>query len=125
MATPASRLATRRPGPRGLALTAVALGSIAGCGDPLVDGDDPGPPQLVLEGRIAGLDPNEGNQATSAALIWAPLPGVPDPPVFEREAVAFVPDEVGAFQLQVFEGPAIHGAAVAFLAVLEGGDGGA
>lgn len=108
----------------GVAGHVLASGVLAGgCGDALVDGDDPGPPELVLEGRIAALDPNEGNQSTAAALIWTPL--VPDSQErFERDAVAWVPDDVGAFQLQVFGGPDGAATSIAFLAVLEGGDGG-
>lgn len=81
----------------------IAAALATGCGDPLLDGGDPGPPSIVLEGRILGLDPSDANRPATAALIWTTPFEVPE--VFEQQAVTLVADDVGAFQLQVFGRP--------------------
>ncbi len=110
----------------------LASWALLGCGDPLLDGHDPGPPTLVLDTRVQGLDPTDDNRPAGAAVIWT-TPLV-EATTYERQAVTLVPADVGDFQLQVFGEPALDGTlfgderaaalALGLLAVLDEGPSG-
>ncbi len=82
---------------------ALSVCVLVACGDPLLDGHDPGPPTLVLDTRVLGLDPTDDNRPAAAAVVWTtPIDAAA---TYERQPVTLVPADVGDFQLQVFGAP--------------------